>query len=157
MCMGLPGGSDGKESACNADDPGLIPGLGREDPWKRKWQLTLVFLPGKFHGQSSLAGYIPWGSQRVRHDLVTYTTTNWFWYLCSKDKKRARERKREEGGRREVRQGDWGFLMALSPGSLCGQSPFLATAAMLHYLKYSIFPPNQKMKDKLPKQKAFFF
>ena len=25
---GFPGGSDGKESACNAEDPGLIPGLG---------------------------------------------------------------------------------------------------------------------------------
>ena len=25
----VPGGSDGKESACNARDPGLIPGLGR--------------------------------------------------------------------------------------------------------------------------------
>ena len=27
--MGFPGGSDGKESACSAGDPGLIPGLGR--------------------------------------------------------------------------------------------------------------------------------
>ena len=27
--MGFPGSSDGKESACNAGDPGLIPGLGR--------------------------------------------------------------------------------------------------------------------------------
>ena len=27
--MGLPGGSDGKESACNVGDLGLIPGLGR--------------------------------------------------------------------------------------------------------------------------------
>ena len=27
--MGFPGGSDGKESACNAGDQGLIPGLGR--------------------------------------------------------------------------------------------------------------------------------
>ena len=27
--MGFPGGSDGKESACNAGDLGLIPGLGR--------------------------------------------------------------------------------------------------------------------------------
>ena len=27
--MDLPGGSDDKESACNAEDPGLIPGLGR--------------------------------------------------------------------------------------------------------------------------------
>ena len=26
--MGFPGGSDGKESACNAADLGLIPGLG---------------------------------------------------------------------------------------------------------------------------------
>ena len=27
--MGFPGGSDGKVSACNAGDPGLIPGSGR--------------------------------------------------------------------------------------------------------------------------------
>ena len=27
--LGLPGGSDSKESVCNAGDPGLIPGLGR--------------------------------------------------------------------------------------------------------------------------------
>jgi len=30
-------------------------------PWRRKWQPTPVFLPGKFHGQRSLAGYSPWG------------------------------------------------------------------------------------------------
>ena len=29
MNMGVPGGSDGKESACNAGDEGLIPGSGR--------------------------------------------------------------------------------------------------------------------------------
>ena len=28
-CLGFPGGSNGKESACNAGDPGLIPGSGR--------------------------------------------------------------------------------------------------------------------------------
>ena len=27
--LGLPGGSDGKESACSAGNPGLIPGSGR--------------------------------------------------------------------------------------------------------------------------------
>ena len=27
--MGFPGGSDGKESACNAGDPGSTPGWGR--------------------------------------------------------------------------------------------------------------------------------
>ena len=44
---GFPAGSDGKESACNAGDPGSIPGLGRE------WQPTPVFLSGEFHGQRS--------------------------------------------------------------------------------------------------------
>ena len=29
VIMGFPGGSDGKESACNAGDPGSIPGSGR--------------------------------------------------------------------------------------------------------------------------------
>ena len=31
LCIlrGFPGGSDGKESACNEGDVGLIPGLGR--------------------------------------------------------------------------------------------------------------------------------
>ena len=38
-----------------------IQSLGQEDPWRRKWQPTPVFLPGKCHGQRSLAGYSPWG------------------------------------------------------------------------------------------------
>ena len=42
----LPGGSDGKESPCNAGDPGLIPGSGKI-PWRRKWQHTPVFLLGE--------------------------------------------------------------------------------------------------------------
>ena len=29
-------------------------------PWRRKWPPTPVFLPGKSHGQRSLAGYSPW-------------------------------------------------------------------------------------------------
>ena len=29
----------------------------RKIPWRRKWQPTPVFLPGKFHGQRRLAGY----------------------------------------------------------------------------------------------------
>ena len=29
IVMGFPGGSDSKKSACNAEDLGLIPGLGR--------------------------------------------------------------------------------------------------------------------------------
>jgi len=36
-------------------------------PWRRKWQLTLAFLPGKSHGQRSLLGVQFMGLQRVGH------------------------------------------------------------------------------------------
>ena len=39
--------------------------------WRRKWQPTPVFLPGKSHGPRSLMGYSPGCHKRVRHDLVT--------------------------------------------------------------------------------------
>ena len=69
-----PGGSDGKESACNVGDLGLIPGLERP--------------PGEGHDNplhfSSLAWRIPWteepgrlqsiGLQRVRHDRSDLAT-----------------------------------------------------------------------------------
>jgi len=32
-----------------------------EDPYRRKWQPTPVFLPGEFHRQRSLMSYNPWG------------------------------------------------------------------------------------------------
>ena len=31
----------------------------RKIPWRRAWQPTPVFLPGKFHGQRSVADYSP--------------------------------------------------------------------------------------------------
>ena len=36
-------------------------------PWRRKWQPTPAFSPGKSHGQRSLAGHTPWNRKRVRH------------------------------------------------------------------------------------------
>ena len=33
--------------------------------WRRAWQPTLLFLPGKFHGQRSLAGYSPWSPKEL--------------------------------------------------------------------------------------------
>ena len=68
---GFPGGSHGKESACNAGDPGSIPGLERS--------------PGEGIGNplSTLAWRLPWteepgrpqsmGLQRLGHDLATNT------------------------------------------------------------------------------------
>ena len=49
-----------EQSACNAGDPGLIPGV-RKIPWRREWQLTPGFLPGKSHGWRNLVGYSPSG------------------------------------------------------------------------------------------------
>ena len=37
----------------------------RKIPWRRKWQPTPVFLPGKFHGWRSLVGYGPWGRKEL--------------------------------------------------------------------------------------------
>jgi len=51
--VGLPWWLSGKNAPANAGDEASIPGL--EAPQRRKWQPTPVFLPGKFHGQRSLA------------------------------------------------------------------------------------------------------
>ena len=45
----FPGGSGGKESACNAGDLGSIPGLGRS-LGEGNWLPTPVFWPGEGHG-----------------------------------------------------------------------------------------------------------
>ena len=52
----LPLWPSGKESPFSAGDPGSIPGLGRF-PGEGNGNPTSVFLPGKSHGQRTLAGY----------------------------------------------------------------------------------------------------
>jgi len=59
--MGFLGGSMVKKPLCQRRrcrrlefDPGV-----RKIPWRRKWQLTPVFLPGESYGQRSLVGYSP--------------------------------------------------------------------------------------------------
>ena len=61
--LGFPGDSDGKESACNAGNSGLIP--GSEDPLENEMATHSVFFPGEFHGQRSLASYSPWGHKEL--------------------------------------------------------------------------------------------
>ena len=39
--------------------------LVRKLPWRRKWQSIPILLPGKSHGQRSLAGYSPWGYKEL--------------------------------------------------------------------------------------------
>ena len=65
--MGFPGGSGVKDLPAKVEDVidlGSVPEFNpwvRKIPWRRKWHPTPVFLPGKSHGQWSLAGYSPWG------------------------------------------------------------------------------------------------
>ena len=56
-----------QETSCNAGDPGVHPWVDKI-PWRRKWQPTSIFLPGKSHGQRRVQSM---GSQRVGHDWVT--------------------------------------------------------------------------------------
>ena len=56
--------SFGKESACNAEDPGSIPGSARS-PGEENDNPTPVFLPGEFHGQRSLESYSSWGHKEA--------------------------------------------------------------------------------------------
>ena len=72
---GFPGSSEGKESVCQCRSCGFNSWV-RKIPWRRKWLPPPRFLPGKFHGQRSLAGYSPWG-------LRESDTTEWLSFHAS--------------------------------------------------------------------------
>ena len=55
---GLPRWPSGKEPSCQCRRLGFNPWV-RKIPWRRIRQPTLVFLPGKSHGQRSPVGYSP--------------------------------------------------------------------------------------------------
>ena len=61
VVLGFPGGSAGKESACNAGD------LGWEDPLEEHGNPPQHSCLENPHGQWSLAGYIysPWGCKEL--------------------------------------------------------------------------------------------
>ena len=75
--LGFPSSSVGKESACNAGDPGSVPRL-RRSPGERNATHS-VSLPEEFHEQRSLAGYSPHGHKKLdttewlTHTLGPYT------------------------------------------------------------------------------------
>ena len=59
-----PGGSNGKESTCNAGDLGSIPGLGRSPEGGHGNPLQNSCLENS-HEQRSLVGYSPWGLREL--------------------------------------------------------------------------------------------
>ena len=56
---GFPCGSVIKKSAGQCRRPEFYPWVGKK-PWRRKWQPTPVFLPGKSLGKRRLVNYSPW-------------------------------------------------------------------------------------------------
>ena len=70
VCYGLPWWLSGEEFACQCRRCRFHPWV-RKFPWRRECLPAPVFLPGKSHGQRSLAGYGLSGCNRVRHDLAT--------------------------------------------------------------------------------------
>ena len=74
ICVGLPWWLSGKQYTCQYRRCGFGPWAWKI-PGRRKCQPIPVFLSRKPHGQRSQVGYRPWGSQRVRHSLMTKTTT----------------------------------------------------------------------------------
>ena len=79
LIEGLPWCLTHKESTYNVDWS-LVPEfdpLVRKIPRRSKWQPTPVFLPGKTHGQRSLAGYSPWGRKESDTTECTHTQVSW--------------------------------------------------------------------------------
>ena len=68
IIWGFPGGSDGKESACNVEY------LGLEDPLEGGHGDPLLYsCLENPHGQRSLAGYSPWGLKQL--DMTEWLST----------------------------------------------------------------------------------
>ena len=57
--------------------PGFNPWVGKIS-WRREWQPTPVFLPGKSHGQRSLVGYSLQGSKQL--DMTEQLTHNTYCF-----------------------------------------------------------------------------
>ena len=68
MHLGFPGGSDSKESACNAQDPGSIPGLGRSPGEGNGYPLQYSCLENSMD-RGAWWATVHGVTKRVRYDL----------------------------------------------------------------------------------------
>ena len=74
LLLGFPSGSAPKEPACQGRRHEFYPWIGKI-PWRRTWQPTPVFLPGKFHAQMSLVGCSLWGCKELDTAECVHTHT----------------------------------------------------------------------------------
>ena len=72
--LGFPGGSSGKESACNAGDTG---DMGQEDSLEEGMVTHSSILPGESYGQRSLTGYNPYSHRELDMTEVTQHACMW--------------------------------------------------------------------------------
>ena len=80
--IGLPGRAVGKNPFANSGPSRDVGKRHGFDPWvrkipcSRKWQPAPVSVPGKFHGQRSVAGYSPWDCKLLytTEQLSTHTS-----------------------------------------------------------------------------------
>ena len=66
-----------------------VQSLGWEDPLEEGMQPTSVFLPGKSHGQRSLAGYSPRGCEELDMNEATqhaYTQSSFIYFSSQFEK-----------------------------------------------------------------------
>ena len=97
--LGFSGVSDGKESACNMGNLGLIPGLGRSSGGGHGNPLQYSCLENS-HGQMSLAGYSQWGRKELdvteeptKHGLMYISVS----YLIALDRTQYKANRRHHG------------------------------------------------------------
>ena len=84
---GFPGGSDGKESACNAGNPeSTRKSWSRKSAGGRAWQSTPIFLPEEFPWTEKPGGPQSMGLQKVEQDWATntymplrFSEVGWAW------------------------------------------------------------------------------
>ena len=79
--MDFPGSSSGKEPTCQCRRQWFDPWVWKI-PSEKEMATHSVFLPGKFHGQRSLAGYSPWSHKET--DMAKRLNNNRVDVRCGK-------------------------------------------------------------------------
>ena len=82
LSWGFPGGASGEEPACqcrSCQRRGFDPWVGKI-PWRRKWQSTPVFLPGKSHRQEEPGRPQRWGHKES--DTTEWLTLYLLVWVC---------------------------------------------------------------------------
>ena len=85
LYLGFPGGSDSKESACNAGD--MVWSMDREDPLEKEMATHSSILAWRIPRTEEPGGLQSMGSQRVRHDWATNITLHYLGIYLPKETK----------------------------------------------------------------------